>query len=265
MIKKAAILTAGVLLLLALMFGSRLVPYAQTAYEKVHTAVNGTIPIEFQLDAAKKLLTRIDGEKREMVYKIAKEQVAIANLERQLTGQELELDRQYTHIMKLRNHLDSGETHFVVSNRRFSNHSVKEDLSNRFANYKVADATVKKTGQILDSRRQSLDSTKAKLDQMIADQQTLTLEVENLRARKNMLDIAKAAQNIRVDDSQLSAAREMINDIKIRMDVEEEVLALTPAYMGSIPMDGQVLSNGGNIVDDIDSYFTEENGNVVIK
>ncbi len=257
MIKKTVIVTAGVMLLLALMFGKKLVPYAQTAYERARNAVHENVPVEFQLDAARKQLTRIETEKKEMLYQIAKEQVAVENLENQLVAQQTNLDRQYANIMRLRDHLESGETHFVSHNRKFTSNSVKEDLANRFANFKVADETIKKTSQILDVRRQGLESAKTKLEQMIADQHTLALEIENLQARMHMLDVAKSANNISIDNSQLSRTRDMLNEIKARLDVEEEVLALTPRYVGSIPMEGETAPSSENILEDIDAYFAD--------
>lgn len=267
MIKKAAIVTAGVLLLLALLFGSRLVPYAQTAYEKARSTVNESIPVDFQIDAARKQLGNIEGQIKDMVYQIAKEQVAVERLDTQLTNQQNELDRQYAEVMRLRDHLDSGETQYVVhrstGSRTFSNSAVRESLKNRFENYKVADMTVQKTSQILDLRRQGLEAAKTKLDQTIAQRHALELEIENLQARKQMLDVAKSANKINIDDSQLSRAQQMIDDIRAKLDVEEEVLSLTPKYVD--PLDGQTFGDEGDVLEEIDAYFNDAPTEVVKK
>lgn len=269
MIKKAAIVTAGVLLLLTLMFGSRLVPYAQTAYEKARRSVNDSVPVEFQIDAARKQLGNIQGDIDNMIYEIAREQVAVERLDIQLAEQQSELDRQYAHIMQMKNHLDSGESQFVVAHRSgersYSSSQVQEDLKNRFENYKVADLTVSKTGQILDVRRQGLESAKQKLEQTIATRDSLELDIESLQARKQMLDVAKQANSIKIDDSQLSRTQNMIDDIQAKLDVQEEVLSLTPKYVGSIPLDGQSIGSDANVLEEIDAYFDQVDENVVNK
>ncbi|HMO14532.1 MAG TPA: hypothetical protein PKD64_09035 [Pirellulaceae bacterium] len=263
MIKKTAIVSAGAILLLALLFGKNLVPYAKTAFERARNVVNENVPVEFQLDAARKQLNSIEQEKTRLLHQIAKEQVAIANIEKHLNEQQAQLDVQHANIMRLRNHVESGETHFVSYNRKYTTSHVKEDLAKRFANFKVANETLQKTGQMLDARRQNLESTKSKLDQMNAEKQSLALEIENLQARMTMLDVAKQSNSITVNNSPVSQTRRMVDEIKARLDVEEEFLALTPSYAGSIPMAGEAELDAENILEEIDIYFTKQDSGFV--
>ena len=62
MFKKLTLGVLGVVLVGGLLFGSRIVPYAKTAYEKVRSSAQDTVPISFQIDAAKEQLKKIDPE-----------------------------------------------------------------------------------------------------------------------------------------------------------------------------------------------------------
>ena len=262
MIKKAAIVSAGVLLLLVLLFGSNLVPYAQTAWQKARSAVNDSISVEFKIDAAERELKNVDKEKRNMIYQIAKEKVAIQKLGEQIAKQEADLDRQLSHVMRLRDHLKSGETHYVSHNRRYTNGTVKENLANHWANYKIAKSTVEKTKEILMARESGLLAAENRLSEMEAERHRLQLEIEDLRARMHMLDVAKSANSIRYDDSHLSNAQEMILDAKTRLEVEAEIHALTPQYNGSIPMDGEEIGSDVDYLEEIDAYLDGESDNM---
>lgn len=68
MCKKAIIAGAGLLLIGAVVFGGRLVPYAQTAYDSVAESINDSVPLDFQIKAAKKQLSKINPEIKDMVY-----------------------------------------------------------------------------------------------------------------------------------------------------------------------------------------------------
>jgi len=258
MIKKAAIVTAGGLLLLVLLFGSNLMPYAQTAWQKARNAVNDSISIEFKIDAAERELANVDQEQRNMLYKIAKEKVAIERLETQVAKQQEDLDKQYAHIMRLRDHLESGDTTFVSHNREFSNTTVRDNLANHFANYKIASRTAEKTRGMLSARRQVLEAAESNLNEMIAKKHTLQLEIEDLRAQLHMLEVSKSVNNIHYDDSHLSNAESMILDARTRLEVEAEVNALMPQYDGSIPMDEDAYQSEDDLLEQIDVYFQQE-------
>ena len=68
--------TLGVLALVViggLLFGSKVIPYAQTAYNKVKTSAQDSVPVSSQIDAAKAQLEKIGPEIKNMVHQIAKE------------------------------------------------------------------------------------------------------------------------------------------------------------------------------------------------
>ena len=62
MFKKATLGVLAMVLVGGLLFGNRVVPYAKTAYEKVRSTAQDTVPVSFQIDAAKEQLKKIDPE-----------------------------------------------------------------------------------------------------------------------------------------------------------------------------------------------------------
>ena len=256
MVKKTFVAGTGLLLLLAVLFGSRLIPYAQTAYSNVTEAVNDSVSVKFQIQAAEKQLAKIGPEIHEMVRKVAKEQAQITQLQRELKRQENGLEKSYDEMMTLREHLQSGDSVYVATNGKgYRNARVEEDLRNRFSVYQTAEQTVEKSNQIIEIRKQALDNAFVKLDEAKALQRELEVQLANLNARERMVDVAKTASNISIDDSQIARTQDMINDISARLDAEEIMINMVPEYMGSIPVSKSDVADG-DILEDMDRYFT---------
>ncbi len=258
MFKKAALIGVGALLVGGLLFGGRLVPYATTAFQKVRDSAQHSVPISFQIDAARGQLKKIKPEVNNMVYQIAKERAQIKRLEREVASQTEMLDKQQSDLLSLRSHLKSGEEVYVATNgKTYSNARVEEDLRHRFSIFQTAKQTAEKSAQILDLRRKSLDTAMTKLEQAQVAERELEVQIENLTARERMVDVAKTASTINFNGSQLSQTQKMIDDISCRIDAEEEMLELAPKYLGEIPVSTTSV-NTGNIAEEIDAYFGEE-------
>jgi hypothetical protein len=256
MLKKAAFYGLGLLLVGGLLFGSRIGPYAQTAFKKIRSSAEQSVPLTFQIDAARDQLKKIDPEIKNMVWQIAKEKAEIKRLEREVEAQSAGLSKKHEELLTLRNHLKSGETVYVATNgKAYTNVRVEEDLRHRFSMFQTAEKTKEKSEQILDLRRKSLEQALAKLEQAQVHQRELEIELENLNARQRMVSVAKTASNINIDDSQLARTKSMIEEISAKIDAEEEMLNLAPKYLGEIPVSEGDVSAQGDIAAEIDAYF----------
>ena len=86
------------------------------------------------------------------------------------------------------------------------------------------DPQVDSLQKILDARRRGLTAAEDKLKEMIAAKLQLEVEVENLEARQKMVEVAKAASEFNIDDSQLSRTRELLSDIEARIEVDAQLV-----------------------------------------
>ena len=257
MFKKLTLGVLGLVLVGGFLFGSSAIPYAKQAYQSTKTAINDSVPIEFQIETAKTQLSATQSEVRSMVYKIAQEKAQINRLENDLNRQNKALVKSYDEMMALREHVSSGDEYYVGTNgKNYGTQRVKEDLAHRFSVYQTAEATKEKSEQILDLRKQGLTAAFDKLEQTRALQRELAVQIENLSARNKMVEVAKSASDLNIDDSQLSRTRTMVEDISARIDTEEEMANLAPQYFGQIPVgEGSIDVSNSDIVDEIDSYF----------
>ena len=241
-----------------LLFGSNLVPYAQTAFNNLRTTAQSSVSVPFQIDAAKGQLAKIGPEIKNMVHQIAKEQVQVNRLKNDLKLQESRLDASYDEMMTLRSHIESGDKFYVATNGKAYNSSrVEEDLRHRFKIYQTAEKTKEKQSEVLAIRQKALKSAIAKLDEAKSQQRELEVQIEHLVARNRMNEVVETASQINIDNSQLAKTRVMLDDLDARISADEEVLNIAPKYYGQIPVNADSLQEDTDILDDMDAYFNK--------
>jgi chromosome segregation ATPase len=264
MIKKTILIVAGGALVLTLIFGSRLVPYAKTTIKQIRQRAQDAVPISTQIETARSQLKDVDTEVKNMMMNVAKEEVGLRTVRNRLDETQGQLERQHAQIIRLKDHLESGEEVYTARGRAYPNSRVRDELKSLFRVYKTTERTVSDLEKTLAIREQGLEAAKKQLEETIAQRHELSVEIENLVARKQMVDVAKTASKLSLDDSQLSEAREMIQEIATRIDVEAQMLQLVPEYVGSLPCedDPSIDEDDGDIVEEINTYFDGESQTV---
>ena len=256
MFKKLTLGVLGLMLVGGLLFGGKLIPYAKTAVQKVRTAAHDTVPVAYQIDAAKLQLEQIGPEIHNMVQQIAKEEVQVKRLAADLKQHKKMLEKSYDEMMTLRSHVESGERVYVDTRGQSHNTSrVKQDLRHRFSLYQTAEKTFEKKGEILEIRKESLAAAHTKLDEAKAQQRELEMQIENLQARNRMNEVIATASQINIDNSQLAKTRAMLDDIDARISADEEYLNIAPKYFGQIPVSTDSVISEQDIMDEMDAYF----------
>lgn len=254
MCKKISLGVLGLALIAGLLFGGKLIPYAQTAYSKMRDAANDRVPVEFQIDAAKTQLNKIGPEIQGMVHQIAKEKVQINRLEDQIVRQETALESSYSEMMTLRDHLKSDNDYYVATdNREYSRERVEEDLRHRLKMYKTGQETLLKQKEILSHRLQALETAQDGLSEAKKQQRELETQIEQLIARNRMNEVAATASKLDFDDSQLSRTREMIDSIDAKISAKEEVLSMSKKHFGQIPVGESTVDHDVDILKELDA------------
>lgn len=257
MLKKAALLGGGAILAVALLFGGAVVPYAKSGIHKIRTSVNQSIPVGVQLDAARQQIQDIGPEIRDMVHKVATEKVAISRLQEEIDGMAVQMEGEQSKIVSLREHLKTGDQHYVSKGRAFTNEQVRKDLAKRFDRFKSTEKRMDAMKQVLNARESSLEAALGKLDETKAQRRELEVLVEELEARMRVVEVQNQANHLNLDDSELSTARTMIDSIRAQVEAAEQEANLLPKYLGEIPVETEDQVDE-DIEMQIDAYFHTE-------
>ncbi|HTU25582.1 MAG TPA: hypothetical protein VMF30_09305 [Pirellulales bacterium] len=252
MIRKVVFSVVGATLLAGWLFGRDAASYFGTSVGKVTSSVKNAVPMSFEIDRARKMVKDLVPDIRRNMHVIAQEEVEVERLEKQISQADSSLDHDRSELMRLKDDAASGRDAFSYGGRNYTLVQVQADLANRFERYKTHDATRASLKDILAARKKSLDAARQKLEGMLATRRQLEVDVENLEARLKMVEVAETTSNYHFDDSQLGRAKELISDLRTRLNVSERMLSVEGDLHDEIPVTAPVSEN---IVDQVTEYF----------
>ncbi len=155
--------------------------------------------------------------------------------------------------MRLKTDLSGKQDVFQYAGRSYTADEVRIDLANRFERYKTGDATL--ASLQADSIRAAEEprcAARQKLEGMLAAKRQLQVDVENLEARMQMIAAAKTTSQFQFDDSRLGRVKELISDLRTRLDVADKLITAESNFCDEIPLDKAAPEN---IVDQVTEYF----------
>lgn len=256
MIRKAIITALGVTLATGFVFGTSVFSYLSTGYDRITSSVEESVPMEFQIDRARKMVADLSPEIRNSMHVIAKEEVALDQLNERIRQAEDHNAKAKDDIMRLQADLGGNKRVYHYAGRSYSASQVKEDLTRRFTRFKVDDETLEHLRQMRDARQANLDAARQKLTAMMSAQKNLETDIANLEAKHKLVEVAQATSDFVFDDSQLSRAKQLITDIRTRLDVSAKLANASVDVQTEIPLDAPAADD---IVDQVTKYFGNEN------
>ena len=187
----------------------------RTSAHCLKDSVKNSVPVEFQIERARRMITDLKPEVRRNMHIIAKEEAELERLGRQIEDAQARSEQDREKLMRLKDDATSGKSVFRYAGRSYSVQQVKEDLANRFERFKTAEATLDSLRKIHSAREKSLEAARRKLEGMLAAKRQLLVEVENLEAQRQMVAAAQTTSNYNFDDSKLGRVKELISDLQI--------------------------------------------------
>ena len=254
MIRKAVVGGLVAFLLTVFFVGRDALSYVRTSAGYVKDSAQGMVPMEFQLQRARQMIKDLAPEVQKNMHLIAKEEVELQRLESNIADQESRLTREKGQITQLRTAVVSGDSEFRFGGRKYTVEQVKLDLTNRFERYKMGESTLSNLRQMQLARQKGLDAARQKLEGTLAAKRQLQVEVENLEARNKMVAAARTTSNYQFDETQLGRVKELLADLRTRLEVDERLVNADIAYPDEIPVD---KPSSDDIAKQVADYFQE--------
>lgn len=232
-------------------FGRSTWSYVKTSAGDVTSAVADAFPVDFEIRRARTMLADLAPEVRENMLVIAREESSLARLGDQIAEHETRLEKEKADILRLSSDLETGKSVFRYANREFTADNVRTDLSRRFTRHKVSAETLEKLKAQQDARRQGLAAARDKMNGLLAAKRQLEVEVDQLDARRMMVDAAQTTSRLALDDGALSRTKQLVAELNVRLDVAERIVSADIAPVDEIPLD----ADEGDVVEQITAYF----------
>lgn len=232
--------------------GRDAVSYMSTSAGWVKASVKDSIPVAFEIDRARTMIRDLGPDVRRGYHVIAQEEVQVERLEQQIGQSETNLAKERGEILRLKNDLATGQSQFQYGHRTYSADQVKVDLANRFGRFKTNEATLATLRDQLAARQRTLDASRNKLEGILAMKRQLEVEVDNLEAKSKVIEVAQTTSQYYFDDSHLGHLKELMADIRTRLNVEEKLVNAESQYQGEIQIS---LPTPDNILEQVSEYF----------
>lgn len=252
MIKKALFLVVGLGATSLALFGRDACSYIGTTYHRVTSSVQDSVPVEFQIDRARQMVRDLEPEIRRSMHVIAKEEVALEQINQQIGVGEEKAEKDKSDILRLQADLGANRELYRYASRSYSADEVKQDLARRFSRFKVADDTLASMKGMRDAREKNLDAARQKLAALVNARRKLEVDLQNLEAKRKLVEVAQASSEFIFDDSQLARAKELISDIRTRLDVTAKLANADVNLEVEIPLDDAAPAD---ITDQVAAYF----------
>lgn len=254
MLKKLLIGTAIAAGGTGLVMGTSALSYMRMGVASVRQGIKDRIPVEVEIQRAREMISQLKPEIVENLRVIKNEEVEVEKLASELDNNHHLLAKAKKDILKLKDFLESGSSHFVSSRRSYTCDEVRDDLANKFKNFQTQEATIGKLEKVLEAREKNLGAARQKLDAMLAAKRQLEVDVENLQARLTMVQVAETTSKLVVNDSQLSQTRKLLDEIGSKIDVAERMIHCEGLIDGGIQVDDE-LTSSKDLVGQITEYF----------
>jgi hypothetical protein len=252
MLKKLVVISLGTFLLIGVVHKTNLGSYLKTSYRRASTAAEESVPLEFQIDRARNMVKDLEPEIRRSMHVIAKEEVEVAELDKRVQQATEKSDKDKGEIMRLQADLKTGNSKFHYAGHSYTSGEVKEDLARRFNRFKTVDGTLESMKKMRDARQANLEAARQKLTAMMAAQRQLQVDVENLEAKLKLVQVAEASSDFQFDDSQLARCKELMTDIRTRLDVASKLANADESFHDEIPLE---QAQAEDVTDQVAEYF----------
>ena len=121
---------------------------------------------------------------------------------------------------------------------------------------RAAEAALNRDKKIMIAQRDKLRANQQTLEGLVGQKKELEVAIAQLEARFEQIQAEEAISTLAVDDSQLSLAKKLIDDLNIEMDVRMKVLDQEATYRTDlIPVGQENEEEHRDISSEINSYF----------
>ena len=255
MVKKgllSAALTAGGLYLV---FGTSAPSYVRTAFHKVRHSAKDSVPIQFAIDQARDEITQLEPAILENRETLARAEVDVEHLQREIAAVEKALEGERTTMMTLREGINTGDLRLAKnSSVRYTVDDAKADLAGRFDHYKNVNKILDEKRTTLKAREQAVQGASAKLMEMATMKRALATKLEQIQARLQAIEATQEKSEFTFDDSALSRAKATMADLEKRVEVKARLAEMEGRYPAdSLPIIG--IGSDRDVIKEFDAEF----------
>lgn len=238
-----------------LFFGTNFPSYIGTMASSVREGVTGSIPVEFELKRAESLIRKIEPQIESCKRDVARAEVELENLQTSVTGLEKTVAKEENKLKSGARLLSGdGAAEIVLASDSRSRRHFETGLQRTMDSFKTNTSILKTKRALIDRQAQAVDVAKQRLFAVRAEKEALEDQCRQLKTQQQQIEtMAASSKHFHLDDSALGAAKEVIEQVKKRLDVAQKMLENEMVYQGDDVL--VVGEPGRDVLKEIHEHF----------
>lgn len=255
MMKKAVVFGFLGSALLVGLFGTPAGSYVRTAAFKVRTVAKDSVPVQFEIDRAKREIESLTPAIRQHIEQMARAEQDVRSLDDEISETTANLQKQKATMVALREQL--GNENVTRTGGVDNTRSIQESLRNRLDAYNRCERILEEKKATLASRQKVVESAREHLTAIATQKKALESKIEEIQARLAAIEATNAQSKYHFDGSALARAKQSVADLDRRLNVINRVSEVEGrmAEDGSL---GPVPAPVGDVTKDFDAKFGSE-------
>lgn len=248
----------GALMLLAvgvaIVFGPDLVDRLQKAREDVRSRVRDQVPIDVELQRARRLLDDAVPEVRQRREVIVRMELEAEDLQNKIDQSVRELERQRRELLELRQRAGSSAEDFGESP---GSSALVDEIASRFEIYQTENAVLATHRQHLELLQNHLNEMEATQHESVQRIRKLMAEVEHLDARLRLLTAEQRTARPDEDSPDLARCEEQLSYLRRRLTVAERYAADDLLSLKTELRQSRGVQSDAGLLEEVDAFFAK--------
>lgn len=238
-----------------LVFGENAFSYVRTMAGSVRDSVRNQVPVEFELKRAEQLIRDIDPQIQTCKRELAQAEVGLENLIDDVERLEHENARAE---QKLKSGVAvlsgaNGNGSYRLAGGPPTRERIECDLDRTFQLFKNNQELLRGKKALIQHQSRAVGAARERLDAVRAEKSRLEDTIATLKTQKVQLDaLAASSKRFDLDDSALSRAKEVLAEVKNRLDVAQKMIE-DDMFFGAPPIDAE--QDDRDVAAEIRKYF----------
>ena len=185
-------------------YGTGAFSYLQTIWNQTTEAIADEIPVEFQIERAKTIMTQLDPEIKSTLTSVARKEIEKEEIEVRLADARERADNQKQELI--------------------ATDEISDKTRILYVSHKTNQSTVNSLEQLNELKGQTILAGKKKLLQLSQARKALEVTIEELEVRNETLKLIQNERGTFEDSAILSEVQDIINSLSTRIGVAEKLL-----------------------------------------
>lgn len=255
LMKKAVVFGLVGSAMLVGLFGTPAGSYARTAMFKVRSAARDSVPVQFEIDRARREIDSLTPAIRQHIEQMARAEQDVNSLEGEIAETTVNLENQKVAMVALRQRL--GDDKVKKTGGIDDTRMLQESLRTRLDTYDRCERILNEKKATLASRQKVVESAREHLTAIATQKKALESKLEEIQARLAAIEASNARSKYHFDGSALARAKQSVSELDRRLNVISRVSEVE----GRMAEDGTLGSEQvpvGDVTKEFDARFGGE-------